>query len=210
MDPWRTARRRTLRAGTLAAAIGLASLLGTDVALAGAGCHSEAFSDQAGTAVTMLDNCFTPTVLRVGPGDTVTWSNKDPVEHTVTGAVGAFGHDRSILAGQTVAYRFDAEGVYPYFCYLHPGMVGAVVVGDGGAAATGSGVVPVGGSGEGEKASGAEAAPEAAPARSDQDTSRGWWAGLGLGLGLAAAASVGSVAISRRRKRLASRTPAAA
>ena len=27
--------------------------------------------------------------------------------------------------------RLDQAGTYPFFCYLHPGMVGVVVVGDG-------------------------------------------------------------------------------
>jgi hypothetical protein len=31
----------------------------------------------------------------------------------------------------TVSYRFQNSGVFPYFCLIHPGMVGAVVVGDG-------------------------------------------------------------------------------
>jgi len=30
-----------------------------------------------------------------------------------------------------VSYRFVRSGVYPYVCTYHPGMVGAVVVGDG-------------------------------------------------------------------------------
>jgi hypothetical protein len=32
--------------------------------------------------------------------------------------------------GQRITYRFSTSGVYPYFCFFHPGMVGAVVVGD--------------------------------------------------------------------------------
>ncbi len=27
--------------------------------------------------------------------------------------------------------RLEVSGVYPFFCYVHPGMVGVVVVGDG-------------------------------------------------------------------------------
>jgi hypothetical protein len=32
--------------------------------------------------------------------------------------------------GGSVSYSFDEAGVYPYVCTWHPGMVGAVVVGD--------------------------------------------------------------------------------
>jgi hypothetical protein len=35
-----------------------------------------------------------------------------------------------LLEGDSIAATFDAPGVYPFACYLHPGMVGAVVVGD--------------------------------------------------------------------------------
>ena len=33
--------------------------------------------------------------------------------------------------GDRVAYTFDEDGVYVYSCFLHPGMVGAVVAGSG-------------------------------------------------------------------------------
>ena len=39
-------------------------------------------------------------------------------------------------------YRFDQDGVYPYSCLIHPGMVGAIVVGDG-VGTDLAGVVPV-------------------------------------------------------------------
>jgi hypothetical protein len=46
--------------------------------------------------------------------------------------------------GKSVTFRFDEEGVYPFFCCLHPGMAGAVVVGDGaGTGAAGAATVPV-------------------------------------------------------------------
>lgn len=199
----------TRRAVTLVAAVGLVSLLLTGVARAGGGCHSQDLTDRKGNTVTLVDSCFTPTILRVGPGDTVTWTSDDPEDHTVTGANGSFGGGTSLRRGDSVAYRFDAEGVYPYFCYFHPGMVGAVVVGDGvGSVAAGSGsaVVPAGD--EGEAAAGADAGPEAASAGSQEGTSRGWWTGLGLGL--AAAAGVVSLVFSRRRRKRSSPTPAGA
>ena len=36
-----------------------------------------------------------------------------------------------IAPGQTVTHRFDTNGTYVYYCMLHIGMVGAIVVGDG-------------------------------------------------------------------------------
>jgi hypothetical protein len=43
-----------------------------------------------------------------------------------------------LLEGDTYSQRFDEEGTFLYFCEFHPGMVGAVVVGNG----LGEGTVP--------------------------------------------------------------------
>ena len=51
-----------------------------------------------------------------------------------------------------MSYRFDQDGVYPYSCLLHPGMVGAIVVGDG-VGTDLAGVVPVAGTEDGNAAS---------------------------------------------------------
>jgi plastocyanin len=101
---------------------------------AGGGCHSDVFSDEANTQVELTKNCFEPTVVRVAPGDTVTWTNSDPDPHTVTGVARTWGSDQNVNAGASVSYQFDETGVFPYFCAFHPSMVGAVVVGDGTAA----------------------------------------------------------------------------
>ena len=121
----------------LTAALALA-LTGGGPAQAGGGCHSDVFSDEANTQVELTKNCFAPTVTRVQPGDTVTFTNTDPDVHTVTGVANTWGSDENVRAGESVSYQFDETGVFPYFCYLHPSMVGAVVVGDGSAASAGS------------------------------------------------------------------------
>ncbi|MDQ3645619.1 MAG: hypothetical protein M3345_01635 [Actinomycetota bacterium] len=92
----------------------------------------EGFTNAKGTVVEMKDYCFSPTVLRVEAGETVTFLNADPAIHGVGGAAGSFGdaHEEIAVDGR-VTYRFDEEGVFPYTCIFHPGMTGAVVVGDG-------------------------------------------------------------------------------
>ena len=78
-----------------------------------------------------IDDCaFETTVTYVDPGDTVTWISRDVFPHTVTGAAGSWGTEEMLETGDKVAYAFEDEGVYPYYCDLHPSMVGAVVVGD--------------------------------------------------------------------------------
>jgi plastocyanin len=125
--------RRVITAtiATLAVALTITS---SGPASAGGGCHSEVFSDESTTQVALSKNCFAPIVARVQPGDTVTFTNRDPDIHTVTGVTNTWGNDENIRADESVAYQFDDSGVFPYFCYLHPSMVGAVVVGDGSAA----------------------------------------------------------------------------
>lgn len=95
-------------------------------AVAGGGCRS--FTDGAGPAVDAKHNCFAPTVARVDPGETVTWRNTDGSPHNIVTTAG-FGGDLPVK--DSISHRFAEPGVYPYVCTLHPGMVGAVVVGDG-------------------------------------------------------------------------------
>jgi plastocyanin len=111
-------------------------------AVAGGGCHATTLTDQTGTKVGVRELCFAPTVIRIAPGASVTWTNDDPTAHTVTGVAGTWGTYDSLDPGASVTYRFERSGVFPYFCVIHPGMVGAVVVGSGrSAGTTGQGAV---------------------------------------------------------------------
>ncbi|MEX0683881.1 MAG: plastocyanin/azurin family copper-binding protein [Dehalococcoidia bacterium] len=100
-------------------------------AYAGGGCHATGLSDGDASEVFLTQNCFEPAVARVQPGDTVTWVSHDATAHTVTGSRDTFGGYDELFDGDTYSRVFDVEGVFPYFCQLHPGMVGAIVVGDG-------------------------------------------------------------------------------
>ncbi|MDQ4025886.1 MAG: plastocyanin/azurin family copper-binding protein, partial [Actinomycetota bacterium] len=99
---------------------------------AGGGCHVAAgeVTGSSKTDVAIGKCAFRDTVTYVEPGDRVTWTNKDPVPHTVTGAMYSWGDEEILSRGDKVAYTFEEEGVYPYYCALHPAMVGVVVVGD--------------------------------------------------------------------------------
>ncbi|MGH9177401.1 MAG: cupredoxin domain-containing protein, partial [Acidimicrobiales bacterium] len=98
---------------------------------AGGGCHAREATEQRTTVVEMQMNCFAPTVAHVEAGDTVVFRNADEVAHTVTGLSGSIAGTTNLTLGQEARHRFDAPGTYPYSCILHPGMVGAVVVGGG-------------------------------------------------------------------------------
>jgi plastocyanin len=120
--------RRALAVGVLALA---ALSFWAPGAIAGGGCHGGQFTDAKGVRVDLRDACFTPTVIRVQPGQSVTWTNDDSMDHTVTGAGYRWGGMDTLRQGRSVTYAFKASGVFPYFCIIHPGMVGAVVVGNG-------------------------------------------------------------------------------
>ena len=114
--------------------VGMMLLVGVmpDVALAsgGGGC-GRAVTDADGTSVSIRNFCFGPTIVRVPEGETVTWVNRDDVPHVVLGANAAWGGYGKVRGGGEVSYRFVSSGVYPYVCTYHPGMIGAVVVGNG-------------------------------------------------------------------------------
>jgi plastocyanin len=70
---------------------------------------------------------FVPERVEVAAGDTVIWTNKDFLPHSVT-AAGA-GVESGDLA-PSKSWRFVArkKGEMPYICRLHPVMKGVLVV----------------------------------------------------------------------------------
>jgi plastocyanin len=95
---------------------------------AGGGCH-DGVTQGTGDIVELVDACFTPTTLRIRPGETVTFVSKDPFVHNVGGNL--WGHFEDLNSGDSFTATFDEQGIYPYACSYHPGMTGAIVVGDG-------------------------------------------------------------------------------
>ena len=76
-------------------------------------------------------NSYNPNPIEVKVGETVTWINNDSSPHTVTSSSNdnSSTFDSNILMqSETFTFTFDKEGQYPYFCTLHPNMVGSVVV----------------------------------------------------------------------------------
>ena len=125
--------RRWAWIALLVGAGALAGIMLTQIpatASGGGGC-GRPVTDARGARVAIRTFCFTPTVLHVDPGQTVTWTNRDPFAHNVMGASAAWGSFDFVKPGRSVSYRFTRAGTYPFVCTLHPGMVGAVVVGDG-------------------------------------------------------------------------------
>jgi len=77
---------------------------------------------------------YSPTVIDIKAGDTITWKNDDTSVHTVSTGKPNLGVDGRmdsgiINPGGTFSYTFDKIGVYGYYCLVHPWMTGTVNVG---------------------------------------------------------------------------------
>jgi plastocyanin len=77
--------------------------------------------------VDIRDFSFQPMSITVPAGTTVTWTNRDSVEHTSTSDTSIW---ESELLGlnESFSYTFNQPGVFPYFCLPHPFMRGTVTV----------------------------------------------------------------------------------
>jgi plastocyanin len=88
----------------------------------------------------MGDQAYDPNPVKVKVGDTVTWTNDDSQAHTVTSGTDSSdpnmgkefdsspGLNTLLSTDQTFSHKFTTAGEFPYFCQLHPTMVGKVVV----------------------------------------------------------------------------------
>ena len=98
-------------------------------------------------------DAFEPNPINANVGDTVTWTNKDTTPHTVTsgsagqpdGKFDSSPNFNPLLAPQqSFSHTFTEAGDYPYYCGLHPNMVGTVTIaaGPGGGNGTNGGGEP--------------------------------------------------------------------
>jgi len=110
----------------------LITLVGTSAAAGGGGCHTPAGTTEAsGQLVSIKDCSFGPTILHAPVGATITWMNDDYLPHAVNGlGWNAIEPYTSANPGARLSHTFSAPGIYPYMCYVHPGMSGVIVVGD--------------------------------------------------------------------------------
>lgn len=81
----------------------------------------------AAASATIQNFAFSPAVIHVLPGGTVTWTNKDATPHTVTDVNGSFDSG-SIAADGTFKFTFATAGTYTYKCSIHSMMPTATVI----------------------------------------------------------------------------------
>ena len=83
------------------------------------------------------EGCYIPSIATVDVGGKVIMSNPDTAAHTFTagsptdGPTGEFDSGL-IMAGGLFEYSPDTVGEIPYFCMVHPWMIGNIIVGSEG------------------------------------------------------------------------------
>jgi plastocyanin len=107
-------------------------LLAVGLALAATACGGSGSGSSSGSdnEVKVIDSKFEPDQVKVGVGDTVTWSFQGNIDHNVT----PVGDNRSTWKASktqkdgTFEQTFEQAGTYAYICTIHPGMKGTVTV----------------------------------------------------------------------------------
>jgi aldose sugar dehydrogenase len=91
------------------------------------------------------DRAFSPSDINIKVGDTIKWTNNDPVIHTIVegspsltssastirpeSSNAGMGFQSGLLKqGMTFKHSFDRPGTFNYYCSVHPTMVGKVIV----------------------------------------------------------------------------------
>jgi len=78
-----------------------------------------------GTTVVEKGFAFNPASLEVAVGDTVTFINEDPAVHFVRIDGQNLGRQAQ---GESVTWKAEEAGEYPYTCPIHPAMTGTIIV----------------------------------------------------------------------------------
>jgi plastocyanin len=77
--------------------------------------------------VAIQNFAFSPAIVTVKAGTTVTWTNRDQDPHTATAMSGPF-RSPTLNNGESYHYTFTTPGRFEYLCTIHPFMTATVVV----------------------------------------------------------------------------------
>lgn len=74
-------------------------------------------------------NVFSPAVIQIKVGETVTWTNTDHIAHNVHLEGNINWVSPSVDPGASTSYTFKSPGTIPYVCDYHaPHMEGKIIV----------------------------------------------------------------------------------
>jgi plastocyanin len=82
---------------------------------------------QGANEVYIQGMAFSPATLTITAGTTVTWINKDTINHTVTSDTPLF-NSGIVTSNGSFSYTFNNSGTFPYHCSIHPAMKASIVV----------------------------------------------------------------------------------
>ncbi|MDP2628271.1 MAG: cupredoxin family copper-binding protein [Nanoarchaeota archaeon] len=71
---------------------------------------------------------FSPSEIKIKVGETITWTNYDSAQHTITSDSGNELNSEYLSKGETYSHTFTEKGVYEYHCIPHPYMKGRIIV----------------------------------------------------------------------------------
>jgi plastocyanin len=80
------------------------------------------------TSVNLQNSAFNPPDIQVSPGATVTFTNLDGINHTVTFDNTSIASIGAYTTGSQTVTMPTATGTYSYHCNFHPTMKGTVAV----------------------------------------------------------------------------------
>jgi plastocyanin len=78
--------------------------------------------------VTIKDFAFSPNVVSIPVGGSVTFKNLDSAAHTATDSSGAFDSG-NLDTGKSYTFTFKKAGTFKYVCTYHASMHATIVVG---------------------------------------------------------------------------------
>lgn len=80
------------------------------------------------TSVSLQNTAFNPADIQVSPGATVTFTNLDGINHTVTFDNSSIASVDQYASGSRTVTMPATPGTYAYHCLIHPVMKGTVLV----------------------------------------------------------------------------------
>jgi len=78
---------------------------------------------------------FVPAIVNITAGDTIRWVNHDTKQpsHDFASLPGSKPENKELKvvelkSGEVFEHTFERPGEYIYFCYIHKGMIGKIIV----------------------------------------------------------------------------------